>query len=75
MKNCIWCFGEYKRGLTDKEIREYFKLEYGSKWYSKYRSWCKFASVQTCSEVDGNHIWYRCDIENFMRPKEERFWD
>ena len=75
MKTCIECFGEFKDGLSVKEIKELFKIEFGKNWHNKWRSFCKFMKDQTSSEVEGITIFYRCDVINFMRPKGERFFD
>ena len=78
-KCCIYCFGELKRGLTDEEIRKFFKIEFGKYWYAKYRSFGKFMTGQTTGAVAVNgeliNITYRCDVANFMRPEGERFFD
>jgi len=75
MNNCLECFGEFKNGLSDMEVKKFFKLEYGSKWRSKYTSFMNFMCGQTMCRVEGTAVYYRCDIENFMRPKAERFFD
>lgn len=75
MKNCLYCFGAFKNGLSDQEIKEFFKLEYGKNWHNKYKSFCKFISGQTITGTHDITLYYRGDIENFMRPKGERFFD
>ena len=78
-KICVYCYGELKLGLTDSEVQAILKLEYGKSWHAKWRSFCKFMTGQTVGvvKVEGTPItvYYRCDVANFLRPKEERFFD
>ena len=75
MHNCIDCFGEYKRGLSADEVKILLKQEFGKKWRGKWTAFGKFMFGQTIGMVGDTVIYYRCDVANFLRPKEERFFD
>jgi hypothetical protein len=37
----------------------------------RWKDFNKFMTGQTCSEAGA----YKCDVENFLRPKNQRFFD
>ena len=62
-------------GLTESEVKEKFKKEYGNNWQKKLREFQDFIFGQTCALIDGELVYYYRDIKNFMRPKNKRFFD
>ena len=78
MVKCIYCdVGEFKAGLCEEEVKEYFKEIYGKNWHNKLRSFKKFMEGQTVmrSILTGKTLFYRQDVLNFMRPKKDRYFD
>lgn len=61
-------FGEYRLGLTSKEIEIYIKLRTGMKGVKPlYKKFCKVAGVNTGAiNLQGESLMYRDDVRRFV---------
>jgi hypothetical protein len=69
---------EYKMTIKDFKITVHPEIDY-IEWKEiervlgkrRYKTFCKWMIGQTCFKEGA----YVCDVENFLRPKERRFFD
>ena len=73
-RGCIYCFGEFKHGLHEKEVKHLFKSIFDKKWRSQYNKFGKFMFGQTVavSEVTGDPLYYHCDVARFLENNNEK---
>lgn len=64
-------FGDYRLGLTSKEIDLYLKIKTGKRGVTQLRKIrAKFNQVAGCNtgaSVKGHHVMYRHDVQRFFK--------